>query len=667
MTRIRHTKNFKRDVARAPYNFVPLPHSVIDVRHQFGTDANVDIDLALPNHNAYLPDRLSGWLDVQLTTESLTYIRAGRSASDVDSTESPSAFFSTREDGTPVIPGSSLRGMLRSLFEIVTYSKLDRLNAGQGFFYRAVAAKRDDPLKTSYEKIMGRPEEGFGSNVRPGYLIEEDSKWFILPALQIAKGRWIEKIKDDPILVGGVRNLIRFNDPDYHLQTHPVIMELMKDSKGKSLPGVRSPRKDERATATLICSGNMNETQGGRSPRTRYAAIGLPDEKSRPLRIVPEAVEAYRLGLSPFVQQELDKEWGVLKTFKPVFYIQSGKQVVYFGHTPYFRVPATRMDEDKRRVVSAYDFVPEELRSPNTIDLAEAIFGFVRDRLSLEAMGAMSNLRQGDKQRAYAGRVQITDAFVVDERNDRFTQPITLKVLATPKPTTFQHYLTQEKDEKPELRHYDRNGEIRGHKLYWRQRQRNVSNITTQPQDIPQGDMKPATIQALKPCNVFRFRVYFDNLTKIELGALIWTVTLPGQDSSQPSPYRHMIGMGKALGMGVVHLEASLTQISRSARYRALFSQREDGSLIWNEGIRTEPESLETYLAAFEDFMRNVLPREDLNGAQRFHDIERIRMLLTMLEGRDPHSALQHMSIATKEFVNRLILPDPMYVENNQL
>lgn len=50
-------------------------------------------------------------------------------------------------------------------------------------------------------------------------------------------------------------------------------------------------------------------------------------------------------------------------------------------------------------------------------------------------------------------------------------ETITPSILASPKPTTFQHYLVQTSDEKPELKHYasqpNQDTVIRGHKLYW--------------------------------------------------------------------------------------------------------------------------------------------------------------------------------------------------------
>ena len=103
--------------AKAPYNFVSLPERIIRF-----TPSKV-----LPDQDRYWSKRLTGYVDCTLTTESPVYTRAavpadlraqGRQA------KQESAFFYVRHEDEPVIPGSSLRGLLRGLVEIVSYSKV---------------------------------------------------------------------------------------------------------------------------------------------------------------------------------------------------------------------------------------------------------------------------------------------------------------------------------------------------------------------------------------------------------------------------------------------------------------------------------------------------------------------------------------------------------------
>lgn len=71
--------------------------------------------------------------------------------------------------------------MLRTLVEIVSFSKIDRVAGQQHFFFRAVAAEADDPLKEEYQKYI-KPK-----NIRAGYLLEKQNSWFIRPAKPIEK------------------------------------------------------------------------------------------------------------------------------------------------------------------------------------------------------------------------------------------------------------------------------------------------------------------------------------------------------------------------------------------------------------------------------------------------------------------------------------------------
>ena len=107
-------------IARAPYNFVPLPSSVVTV------DVNT-----IPEQDNYTGH--TGWFECVLETRSPTYVRGmvaledfektnpNREAKDIpaEEKEARAAFYATNPDhlveGKPVptIPGSSLRGMIR--------------------------------------------------------------------------------------------------------------------------------------------------------------------------------------------------------------------------------------------------------------------------------------------------------------------------------------------------------------------------------------------------------------------------------------------------------------------------------------------------------------------------------------------------------------------------
>ena len=129
--------------ALAPYNFVPLPQKVVQA------------EPLLP-HDTYHTKRHTGTITCTLTTASPLYVRCGvtpeQLAQGLEAKDLPD-FFYLQQPGQPVLPGRSLRGMLRALVEIAAYGKMDKVTDMPRYFYRAVAAKMDDPLAGPYRNI----------------------------------------------------------------------------------------------------------------------------------------------------------------------------------------------------------------------------------------------------------------------------------------------------------------------------------------------------------------------------------------------------------------------------------------------------------------------------------------------------------------------------------
>jgi len=123
---------------------------------------------------------------------------------------------------------------------------------------------------------------------------------------------------------------------------------------------------------------------------------------------------------------------------------------------------------------------------------------------------------------AYAGRVKISHAKIIENKGtfDEFS----LAILSTPKPTTTFFYLL--KNGRPDFNvTYDMRGaKLRGRKFYRHQDEANeqeyvrASNIK---------DHQNRTIRdALKPGAKFKFTIEFENLAPVELGALLWAIEM---------------------------------------------------------------------------------------------------------------------------------------------
>lgn len=661
-TRARQDRG-NRYTARAPYNFIPLADEIVRVDYE-----------DIPNHDAYQNGTLTGWIDCQIETRAPTYIRGMMTeavfasqglkkpdALTVAEKKERAPFFATSDGEVegqlqPVIPGSSLRGMIRQLVELLGYGRIRWVGDKPKMFIRAVAASKFDPLREPYDALIGR----FAKNVHAGYLLhdEKTDSWYIMPARRWPTGEQYVKIKDSQIQRFGLPNYLDFNDRNYRPQIHAVSFE-PETKQGKRGTYVQinemGSRDAHRIKGNLVCAGNMLEADGGRtkSPRARQTLMLLPDSKKSPVAIPEQVIKDYLDSLTPFQRDELS-DWssdkGCLGHLKPVFYILKGGKVLAFGHSPNFRIPA--LIEGENRAATPYDLVPKNHKGRQQPDLADAIFGWVDE--------------QDGPEGSRAGRVFFSDAhFVSAGDNGVWMEETIPKILASPKPSTFQHYLVQDKakghdpDQKEQLAHYGSSRsttQIRGVKHYWH-RGKNPDIVARDLEKDEEGKIKNESqltrIVPLKPGVTFSSRIHFENLKPEELGLLWWALALPAADDKT---YCHKIGMGKPLGMGGIAIRPKLTVTKRAQRYSTLLA-----GTSWQEAAETaDPQA---YIEAFEKFI------VDRTGGGSFTRQERIRMLLAMLTWRedDPEwtEATRYMEIEygprkLNEYKERPVLSDPL-------
>jgi cold shock CspA family protein len=198
--------------------------------------------------------------------------------------------------------------------------------------------------------------------------------------------------------------------------------------------------------------------------------------------------------------------------------------------------------------------------------------------------------------------------------------------------------------------------QIRGHKLYWHQGAEPDIEASASER---QHESQLTRMVPLQTGVRFKFMVRFENLRDEELGALWWALALPG-DPEQT--YCHKLGMGKPLGMGAVKITPRLYLTDRRSHYARLF----DGDR-WHAAAR-EADAAQ-HLEAFEDYVlrqHGIAPDKP-----HLSDVERIQMLLAMLQWREGDSAwletTRYMEIErgpqkVNEYKERPVLPDPLAV-----
>ena len=612
-----------RNKAKAPYNFVPLPEKVLWTPKD------------PPTMDRYHSDLYTGWLDCTLTTSSPLYVRCGLTLEEArkgtEAKDCSDFFYVDPESREPVIPGSSLRGMLRTLVEIVSYSKVQPVTNDQ-LVYRAVADTSS--LGEGYrEKLMKQiRSQTYEYRMKAGYIRQHGRQWSITPAKPI-NGAAFARIEHNDI-PGGLSGW----HSSRNASTIFVDVDPIDDHRHNR--GRVSLRYPKVASASGKPGAGLREAvvvRTGRIPRKHLEFVfGLP-YSGRSIPISDKVIATYRDQITDEQQKWLGKT-GALQDWQPVFYLQKGSDVFFFGHAMMFRLPYEH---------TPYDLVPRQLRNTEQTDLAEALFGYVEENAKERSV----NL---------AGRVSVTAATLKSNQGSVWfsDEAIVPQILASPKPTTFQHYLVQREASKKQLRHYNsqtpKEAVIRGHKLYWHKGKVSREEFE-KPNHVDPGTQH-TEIRPVKSGVQFGFKIYFENLSPEELGAVLWILNL-----AQDEGYRLKLGMGKPLGLGAVKIESELRLTNREGekgRYTQLF----DGDK-WDQGLRGDNETkkrADKAIKAFEDW---ILP----GGKESLEELERIQMLLALLSWPGPspeetrYLEIEHPQYGN-EYRDRPVLPDSLSV-----
>jgi CRISPR/Cas system CSM-associated protein Csm3 (group 7 of RAMP superfamily) len=531
-----------RKPAKAPYNFIQLHEKVVEAQN-------------IPEFDKYHKDRYSGYIELSITTKTPIYIRRDEKERD---------FFSIK-NGSPIIPGSSLRGMVRTLVEIASFGKFSFVDSKRRLYYRDIAGKRST-LKDIYSfKIRN-------NKIKAGYLIYDKGTYKIIPA-----------------------EYDRFRD------TSKEFMIEIDNNDYKIWSGSMKGKKKNWIVKHINSSVNRIEIELDKADIENY--------KSDINRNIPEYYDILKMAKDKKVMLP-DNKIVELPNGVPVFYVEytdkKEQKRIAFGHTGFFRLPYE---------LTIGDHIPEELRSEDKTDFAEAIFG---------------------KESKWASRVFFEDAFLErrneeEGQNDVFMNETLPKILASPKPTAFQLYLEQPNEENTDLsnlKHWDdKDICIRGHKLYWH---RDTPDDPKDKYSWNEGEAKKDTqhtvIKPIKRNIKFKSRIRFENLTKEELGALLFVLDLPQN-------HYHKIGMGKPLGLGSIEIKPKVFIVDREKRYKSLF--KDDA---WNLAEEDKTGEINEFKNAFETYILRNISNNDKSNATSLWETPRLKQLKAMLSWNNPET-----------------------------
>lgn len=600
----KHAEEIRNDrQAVAPYNFVPLPESL-----RFASKP--------PSNGFYDKDLLTGTITCELTNSTPIYVRAAQTLKEFTGSQvSKQPFY---YGDKVVIPGSSIRGVLRTLVEVVSQSRIASVTDKQ-LFYRSV--EKTSMGDTFVERMRGK--------VRPGFFHRDRYGTRITPAIAVRIDRDAIRstFRVSKLYTG------KFNVPREDLQHKSVFVRLHENALSNTTEiydaELFDHDGDNLEDAVLVITGDMKSKDGDHEKR-EFAflkkkvgdSLHLSDEQVELLED-PDQLTQYQ---QEAFQGKGRKAKGHLKDGDPVFYLvgENEQDVIGFGRAYMFRLPYK---------LSPAEMLPDELSgNPERYDLAEALFGYVP-----------STSESGRK--AVATRLSIGDAILQDDVKDALLPEMRLKILSSPKPTSFQHYLTQEDpDNASKLFHYDTpktKTTLRGHKFYWHKGEISASDFQANESSVNEHDTQYSPpVRPVKEGRIFTFEVRFENLRPEELGALLWVL-----DKANDKQYRLKLGMGKPYGLGSVAIHATPKLEDRFDRYQKLTV----GDAWFKKDLQDSDQLCQE---ARQAFARWVLQTKDATMEQ-VDEQERIQELLIMLswEGAPGKEDTRYMEL--KEYVGK--------------
>lgn len=605
--------------ATAAYNFIPLPDKILPADLDAYRKDLLSDDEAR-RHKAFRAflnkkGKLSGHIDLDM--ETLTPLFIGGNG------EQP---FSPA--GRVIIPGSTIRGMVKNILKIVSCGSWrgdEDVNDRHVYFRCLMATKKDPAWKDDLHKLYsGRMTSMHNKkpskNAKTGFLARDKrGEYFIYPLLPNHSGhRILIKEYEDTFGVtvpyAPPKSSIDWRDDIVYVITgsqkasklirtqaeYDAVPEFQRKKLGKQFIRYYSLHDADWSTnhRLTVPEAVINDYVED----TNRRSVNLLDDKGR----LP-ADKARELGA------KLDAD---IVSVVPCGYLERDGEVTAFGHGLSFRIPYEN---------GIMDAIPANLQQ-DTIDFATAIFG--------------------NKER-WASRVFFEDA--EPEGNIEKLETATAHPLLQPNPTSYQLYLEQD---GRKLKHWDapEGVKIRGYKMYWH----NKMSDWKATEDETQSENVVRKITPIKRGSHFHAKVRFQDLSELELGALLTVFDMAG--ARENTAYK--LGQGKSLGLGSVKMKATL-HIDAPDFYTTLFT---DGVLAEQASESDGNEYLKAFEAyigknglsrCWEQTMRELAEMLDWHHADTVDDwAERVKSM----SGNVKKDANNNKNV-DKRFINRDILP----------
>ena len=661
----------------APYNFVPHTKEVVIPSWE-----------QLISHGYPLNNGISGSVKIKLTPQTPLIVADKEDKQNIGNSQQKVRSHFTFSDGTPGIPGSSLRGMLRSVVEIITHSKLSRMND----VYFGI---RDLQNRKLYSNFMAKIQNGqITPLVNAGWLRPnpdlEDAKEFpaILYPCDYTKVEY-QKIID----CGRTRGVSNYNpgqkqsakskyqswfptntnkiDWKNRMHVRCTVEKPFSDTLIDGIPRISTFYRQTTKLGEGVHEGylvftgqpnqytpNVEQQRAQGAGKAKHHDFIFLSRKKEHIKISKEIFEGFisahsatgeQHRLTDAYNEELEfwmkqSNWGfcekgletpeALVNEIPVFFLMQKKSsktlIRSIGLAQMFRLTYVNSTKDlAEQTWKKEGCVVSDETSKLPFDMTEIMFGNIHEYQDTQDTDVT--------RRILKGRIQIGHAHF---KGKWHPLPHVTAVFGGPKATFYPYYIENGTDEsrpgtvplnKDSYKTYMDSGtiaQIRGYKRYL------VRSAVTKASIPPRANDKVVTyFRPIKADGYFETEIVLHNMAPEEVGALVWALTFGGENNTF-----HQIGLAKSLGYGALKVE-----ISENHLYTLT-------SLLETElGTEGTTVDLQKCMMDFETYMnRQVL---SWSSSRRIYELI---MMATPIPNADDSKA-KHPELANAEYGNMFV------------
>ena len=478
---------------QAPYRFVPLAKSVV-----FPEWADQ------VSHDKPFADGICGELDITLTTHSRTCVGGEQTR---ENNQVGKVHFYRTAENKPAIPASSLKGMLRNVLEIATFSRFKQAED------QKLGVRDISEADNFYAQAITRQP------TKAGWLsFDYKQGWVIQPCLFVRTHQ--QSILEYFHLQYSDWSSCKTVMQRYAiLQSNEIIPEVTFSSDYHNLNGRTITQLDQAGDKQgyLVVTGQPGQAFNDAPKAKKYEFVFF-DTSERKLPIASKVMKGFKQ------IHDNSKEWEFWQKKQsslifgiPVFYHETNGQVRSLGLAMMYKLAYTHSVHD------AIGHSALEHIDSDRLDFSDILFGCINNNYALR------------------GRVNLSMATICSDYRLSMQDEV---ILSQPKPTYYPFYIRQN-NTKEFNQLMQRNVELAGWKRY-PLKQAELIQPTGKSAENKKIQVK---LETISEGSQFKFKLRFHNLRPVELGALLWSLDFGGK-----TELLHQIGTGKPYGLGQVKL-----------------------------------------------------------------------------------------------------------------